>query len=198
MKNLMFVVLITLVCLLGGMALFGCGPHPTAQTQSQITQIQQDNLVDVAAEQAKARLQQQQAADNPAAHPIIAASNAVKTAQKPLGLIATISFLIAAVGVGLYFTPLSAFSKIIVPVAGGVSAFSFFGVIALPFFPWVGLGAVVLVLGLFIYEVIRAKSLKGGIEATEGFFDQGFHIVPSTAPLAIPGGSTITTRLSHL
>lgn len=193
LSDLFFVVAIFLIAILVSMTVFGCGPKPSPQTTAQIATIQQQNLVDVAAEQAKAKLLAQKAADNPVAHPIAATARVVKQAQKPLEFVATIAFLVAAGGVGLSFvTGLSWLSKIIVPVAGCVAVFSFFGLIALPFFPWVGAGLVLLAFVLFSYEVIRAKSLKGGIQNVES--DLGFNRPAAT----VASTSVPLVAISHL
>jgi hypothetical protein len=54
------------------------------------------------------------------------------------------------------------------------------GIIALPFFPWVFLGALALVAGLFIYEVFVTKSIGGAVKAVEADF------IPETAQHPAP------------
>lgn len=196
MRVFLYSLVLAAALVLFSMAICGCSPQ-TAATHAAIVATQQQSQVDIATEKAKAALLAQKAKDNPVAHPIASATAAVQVAQKPLGLIATVAFIACAVGVGLYFyTPLSWLSKILVPVGGAVSAFSFFGVIALPFLPWVFVGLTVLVVGLVIYEVIRAKSLKGGIEDLESDIGFGSTAIPSV--LFPPSGSTATVKLSHL
>lgn len=185
MKHLFFPIAIILMALLFAMALFGCAPNQTPATKAAIQQVQQQTQIDQAKIDAQAQLSAARAKANPLLHPLSNSNAVVKKAQAPLGLIATIAFLAFAVGVGLYFTPLSAFSKILVPLGGSVAALSFIGLIALPFFPWVIGGGAALLVGLLVYEIIRYKSLKGAIQGFEE--DLGLasaKIVP--VPVAIP------------
>lgn len=91
------------------------------------------------------------------AHPFVAATVTVQKAQTSLRVLGLLAFAAFAVGVGLYFTPLSWLSTIAVPVAGSVAALSYIGAIAVPFFPIVIYSAGGLVLLLIVYELIHAK-----------------------------------------
>ena len=119
----------------------------------------------------------------PVSHPIQNLNQVTVKAQQSLGKTAIVGGIVFAVGVGLLFTSLSTVSKILVPVGGAVCGLSYLGIIALPIFPWVVGGAAVLAVGLFAYEVYRAKSLKGGIEDLET--DIGLSAGTKAAPVEV-------------
>lgn len=156
------------------------------RTAVSVAQVTAQNKVDVAKAAAKGKLQDAQASATPVSHPIAAANQATKRLQVPLEVIATVAGIAFAVFVGLLFTPLSFVSKIGLPVAGCVAGLSYFGAIALPFFPWVLAAAAALLLGLFVYEIIRYRSLKKAVAAIES--DIG--LTPATISSAVTSAAS--------
>jgi len=128
-------------------------------------------------------------------HPFTSTNITVSRLQKPLEVVATLSFVLLAVSIGLAFTALSVISKVAVPVTGSVALLSFTGVIALPFLPWVLGGVAVLAVGLIVYEFIRYKSLKAVVVNVESLF--GSSTAGSTAPI-LPQWSTALTSVPSL
>lgn len=90
--------------------------------------------------------------------------------------ILTIAIVVLGAGFGLYLTPLSWLSTFVVPIAAGVVTTSLFGLIALPWFPWLIGGGAVLLLALFLYELYVEKSIGGVFSALKKF------ILPAPQP----------------
>jgi hypothetical protein len=147
-----------LVVLLGGMALLataGCW-NVDPSLKAQVKLLHQ-----------KAAVAEASAEASPTKHPFAAANSTVKKLRAPLIVINLIAFVALAVSIGLLWTPLSIISKTAVPVCGAVSVLTLFGLIALPFFPWILLAAAIGAVALIVYEIIRFKSLPAALAAFE-------------------------------
>lgn len=104
----------------------------------------------------------------------------------------TIAFIVLGGSFGLAFTSLSWLSTFTIPVAAGVLATSLFGLIALPFFPWVIGGVVVLAVGLFLYEWKVNKTFAGAVKGTENLLG-----VSKTASAPASSTGPIQVALNH-
>ena len=175
LKTIGLVAMCAMFCgliLLAAGSLAGCG-------SSEATHRKATKIADTAA------VADAKAEANPMAHPVRSAEVAVKKLRAPLGIICLGAFVSLAVSIGLLWTPLSVISKTAVPVCGSVTVVSLFGLIALPFFPWILLALAAGAIGLFVYEVIRARSLAGGVMAIESDLEQLAGTVPAKAAATI-------------
>jgi hypothetical protein len=185
-----------LIIALGGLVLIACPGcvELDPQTKAQVHQIQQKQAVDAAKAKAAQAAKDAAAKANPTAHPLTANAQAVKKTRDWLLPIGGISLLVVGAFIGLSFTPLSFISKIGLPVAAGVCAVSWFGVLALPFFPWVGAGVGVCIVALFVYELARAHwKLPDALKAIEndiGFAKLRAGIAASDASKALTAAAT--------
>lgn len=176
----MLLALLLAIFYAAGCAAAGNSKLETRNSKQTVAQIQAQAKIDVATADAKNHVNDTKAG-SPVTHPIDSTNKTVKELQVPLKIVATIAAIAFAVGVGLYLTPLSWLSTILVPVTGATAALCYFGAIALPFFPWVLGAAAVIVIGLLIYEWIHYKSLPAAISAVESDLD------PASSPSASSG-----------
>jgi len=171
MKDWLLRVLFAIWCLgaSAGLILACGGCQPSAVRQKVTTIANRGTVNDALGE------------SDPLRHPIKAITAYVKKFEKPLITLTVIAVVALGVGIGLYFTPLSWISTILVPVAGSVAAVSFTGLVSLPVFPWFALGLIALGVSLVIYELYYTKSLPGAITALKSLF--GFKSTPTTVQL---------------
>jgi hypothetical protein len=136
-------------------------------TKKTVQGIKDQSAIDKANADAKAKAAAEAAKHKPIRHPAEAAEIVVNDVRKPLGPIIALAILALGVGVGLQFTSLSALSKVIVPVAGGVGVVAFALDITLPFLPWILIPIVLGAIGLAIYEVIHKGSFSAAFSSLE-------------------------------
>ncbi len=184
MKRFLFTSLLSLILI--ATACVGCHSLSPAAQQT-ITRGHDAAAVQAAEVKDAGTVAEAKAEVSPAQHPIEAANVEIEKARVPLRFLFIASFIVLAITVGLAFTPLSAISKVAVPVAAATCALSLGGIIALPFFPWVFLGALALVAGLFLYEVFVTKSIGGAVKAVEADFipETAQHPAPVTVAQAV-------------
>ena len=195
----LFTILLILLCFFCA-AVAGCATTSSTSRQDQaaIAQGHSAAATQAAAIADRHTVDAALATASPAAHPVTAANQTVSRLRAPLIPIAVASLIAVGVFVGLTFTAFSWISKIGIPVSAGVFTVCLFGSVALPFVPWILIAAAVGLAGLLVYETIRAKSLAGGLTATEkdlGIYD----LAPagSSSP-AVTLGSTLGPTLGTI
>lgn len=165
-------VLVVFFALLLALLCGGCQPQPKQSAATKQTIDTGHQKADVAAGkiQDQAKVDAAEVQVDPAKHPWKSLGRVILVARSTLVPFAIISFLALAAAFGLTFTPLSFISKIALPIAASVFAFSFGGIIALPFLPWI-VGVMLLgLIGLAVYEIIRYKNIRKAAQAIEEQF----------------------------
>jgi hypothetical protein len=124
-----------------------------------------------------------QATTRPVAHPFAAAENTIHQLHQPLLLMNVLGILCLAISIGLLFTPISSISKIAIPVSGSVVALSLFGLIVLPFAPWIIAGVFAVALAWGGYELYEKYSTKktSAVASTVVSSSSTAVVTPSTA-----------------
>lgn len=141
------------------------------QAEIKTAQVQAKASVDTATADAAGKVADAQAKAAPLSHPMDSANLVVKETRSVLVPVLILATVLTFAGIGLSFvTALSWVSRITIPITGCVAGLSFLGVLALPFMPWAVMLVAAIALGLFIYELVRERSVSKAVADIESDF----------------------------